>query len=131
MATDNTLQSYELMVIFTPVLAEEDYRGMQDRFSKMITDAGGEIVNNEAWGMRSLAYPIAKKTTGLYWLLEYRASTDLNARLEIQMNREESILRHMITRQDKYAVEYSNRRRGKHRDAAGQPASAETNIDNA
>jgi small subunit ribosomal protein S6 len=93
----STPQNYELVVIFTPVLAEDEYRGMQDRFTGIITDAGGEVVNNEAWGMRGLAYPIAKKTTGLYWLLEYRATTDVNARLEVQMNREESILRHMIT----------------------------------
>lgn len=123
-------QSYELMVIFTPVLAEEDYRAQQDRFTTLITEAGGEITASEVWGMRGLAYPIAKKTTGLYWLLEYRATTDLNARLEIQMNREESILRHMITRLDKYALAYSLRRRGKLKDAANQPA-AEPQFDNA
>ena len=134
-AAPQTMQSYELVVIFTPVLAEDEYKAMQDRFTGIITEAGGEIVNNEAWGMRGLAYPIAKKTTGLYWLLEYRATSDVNARLEVQMNREESLLRHMITRQDKYAQEYSQRRRGKLRDAAENPqretASAQTEFDNA
>lgn len=130
---NSTPQNYELVVIFTPVLAEDEYKTMQERFTGIITEAGGEVVNNEAWGMRGLAYPIAKKTTGLYWLLEYRVTTDVNARLELQMNREESILRHMITRQDKYAADYSLRRRGKLRDAANnpQPATAETQFDNA
>jgi len=138
MATTNntagaaSLQSYELVVIFTPVLSEEDFRGLQDRFTGIITEAGGEIVSAEPWGMRSLAYPIAKKTTGLYWLLEYRATTDVNARLEVQMNREESILRHMITRLDKYAQEYAQRRRGKVREAAENPQpAAETQTENA
>jgi small subunit ribosomal protein S6 len=116
MATDN-LQGYELMVIFTPVLAEEDYKAAQKKFSDFIKENGGTIVHTEAWGLRSLAYPIAKKTTGLYWLMEYKAATDVNAKLEIQMNRDETIMRHMVTRLDKYAQQYSERRRNKHANA--------------
>jgi small subunit ribosomal protein S6 len=112
MATKDTgLQNYELMVIFTPVLAEEDFKATQQRYSDMITSAGGKIVHSNPWGLRSLAYPIAKKTTGLYWVLEYQAMTDANAKLEIQMNRDESIMRHMITRLDKHAVAYNERKR--------------------
>ncbi len=116
MATEN-LQSYELMVIFTPVLAEEDFKNAQKKFSDFIKENGGNIVNANAWGLRSLAYPIAKKTTGLYWLVEYQASTDVNAKMEVQMNRDENVMRHMITRLDKYAVEYNAKRRAKHADA--------------
>ncbi len=112
MATQN-LQSYELMVIFTPVLAEDEYKAAQKKFADFIKENGGEIVHQNAWGLRSLAYPIAKKTTGLYWVLEYKAATDVNAKLEIQMNRDESIMRHMITRLDKYAVEYNAKKRNK------------------
>ncbi len=148
MATDNTTasvqpaaaaaatQSYELVTIFTPVLSEEEYRGLQTRLQDFITAAGGEISHTEAWGMRTLAYPIAKRTTGYYWLMEYRAGNDVNARLETQMNREESILRHMITRLDKYALEYAARRRGKLSERASEernnpaPATAEA-FDNA
>jgi small subunit ribosomal protein S6 len=115
MATENNndqkLQSYELMVIFTPVLAEEEYKSAQQKFSDIITSNGGSIVHSDAMGLRSLAYPIAKKTTGLYWLIEYQAPTDVNAKLEIQLGRDESIMRQMITRLDKYAVEYNDRRR--------------------
>lgn len=112
MATEN-LQSYELMVIFTPVLADEDYKGAQKKFADIIKDNGGEIIHQKAWGLRSLAYPIQKKTTGLYWVLEYQSSTDVNAKLEIQMNRDENVMRHMITRLDKYAVEYNTKKRNK------------------
>jgi len=112
MATKN-LQSYELMVIFTPVLAEDDYKAAQKKFSDFVTENGGEIVNSNPWGLRSLSYPIDKKTTGLYWVLEYNASTDLNHRMEIQMNRDENVMRHMITRLDKYAVTYNARKRNK------------------
>jgi small subunit ribosomal protein S6 len=112
MATQN-LQSYELMVIFTPVLAEEDYKNAQKKFADFVKENGGDIVHQDAWGLRSLAYPIAKKTTGLYWVMEFKADSELNAKLEIQMNRDENIMRHMITRLDKYAVEYNAKKRNK------------------
>ncbi len=113
MATTN-LQSYELMVIFTPVLAEEDYKNAQKKFADFVKELGGEITHQEAWGLRSLAFPIRKKTTGLYWLMEYKAPTDLNAKLEVQLNRDEHIMRHMTTHLDKYAEAYNLRRRNKH-----------------
>jgi small subunit ribosomal protein S6 len=117
MATEN-LQNYELMVIFTPVLAEEDFKAAQKKFSDFITDNGGNIVHQNPWGLRSLAYPIEKKTTGIYWVVEYKAPSDVNAKLEIQMNRDETVMRHMITRLDKYAVEYNAKKRTKLSEAA-------------
>jgi len=111
MATQN--QSYELMIIFTPVLAEDDFKAAQKKFADLIKENGGSIVHQDAWGLRSLAYPIAKKTTGLYWVMEYSAPTDVNAKLEIQMNRDENIMRHMITHLDMYAAAYNARKRNK------------------
>jgi len=111
MATQNNLQSYELMVIFTPVLAEDDFKAAQQKFADIIIANGGSITHSDPIGLRSLAYPIAKKTTGLYWLTEYMAPNDVNGKLEIQLNRDETIMRQMITRLDKYALEYNARRR--------------------
>ena len=105
------MNNYELMVIFTPVLSEDDYKAAQKKFSDLITDAGGEILNSNPWGLKSLAYPIAKKTTGLYWVMEYQAPSDFNEKLKIQLLRDESVLRHLVTRLDKYAVEYNHRRK--------------------
>ena len=113
MATQNNLQNYELMVIFTPVLSEEDYKNAQKKFTDFIKENGGNIVHQDAWGLRSLSYPIAKKTTGMYYTLEFQAPADVNAKLEIQMNRDETIMRHMITRLDKFAVAYNLRKRNK------------------
>lgn len=112
MATEN-LQDYELMVIFTPVLAEDEYKAAQKKYADFIKENGGKIVHENAWGLRSLAYPIDKKTTGLYWVLEYQADPQSNGTLEIQMNRDESVMRHMITKLDKYAVQYNARKRNK------------------
>ncbi len=114
------LQSYELMIIFTPVLSEDEYKGIQKKYADSIKENGGKVSHQNAWGLRSLSYPIQKKTTGLYWVAEYQAPADLNGKMEINMNRDENVLRHMITALDKYAVEYNNRKRSKTTEA--QPA---------
>ena len=101
------MQNYELMVIFTPVLSEEEYKSAQKKFTSFLTENGGNAVHENAWGLKSLAYPIQKKTTGLYWVLEYEAPSDFNEKLNVQLLRDESVLRHMFTSLDKYAVEYN------------------------
>ena len=99
------------MVIFTPVLSDDEFKSAQRKFTTLVTDNGGQIVAENAWGLKSLAYPIQKKTTGLYWVFEYQASSDFNEKLKIQLLRDESVLRHMVTKLDKYAVEYNNKKR--------------------
>jgi small subunit ribosomal protein S6 len=105
------MQNYELMVIFTPVLSEEEYKAAQKKYASLVTDNGGQVVHANPWGLKSLAYPIQKKTTGLYWVMEYKAPSDFNEKLKIQLLRDESVIRHMFTALDKYAVEYNERKR--------------------
>ena len=99
------------MVIFTPVLSEDEFRGAQKKYTTFITDNGGTVVAENPWGLKSLAYPIQKKTTGLYWVMEYQAPSDFNEKLKIQLLRDESVLRHLLTKLDKYAVEYNAKKR--------------------
>ena len=105
------MNNYELMVIFTPVLSDDEFKGAQKKFTAMITDNGGKIVSENAWGLKSLAYSIQKKTTGLYWVMEFTAPSDFNEKLKVQLLRDESVLRHLLTRLDKYAVEYNAKKR--------------------
>ncbi|HNB81457.1 MAG TPA: 30S ribosomal protein S6 [Chitinophagaceae bacterium] len=105
------MNSYELMVIFTPVLSTEEFNAATKNLKKFVTDQGGEVVGDDSWGLKSLAYPIAKKTTGLYYVMEFKAATAFNSRFTIQMNRDESIMRFMITALDKHAVAYNDRKR--------------------
>lgn len=105
------MNNYELMVIFTPVLSEEDYKAAQKKYTAFIKDHGGVVVHANPWGLKSLAYPIQKKTTGLYWVLEYNAPSSFNEQLKIQLLRDEHILRHMFTVLDKYAVVYNEKKR--------------------
>ena len=105
------MSNYELMVIFTPVLSEEEFKIAQKKYTDFVTDNGGMIVHSNPWGLKSLAYPIQKKTTGIYWVLEYSALSSFNEKLQIQILRDEQIIRHMATKLDKYAVEYNARKR--------------------
>jgi small subunit ribosomal protein S6 len=105
------MNNYELMVIFTPVLSDDEFRNAQKKYATLVTDNGGKIVSENAWGLKSLAYPIQKKTTGLYWVMEFIAPSDFNEKLKIQLLRDESVLRHMVTKLDKYAVEYNQKKR--------------------
>ncbi|HMF71111.1 MAG TPA: 30S ribosomal protein S6 [Flavitalea sp.] len=105
------MNNYELMVIFTPVLSDDEFKASQKKFTTFIKDNGGEVTHENPWGLKSLAYPIAKKTTGLYWVMEYSAPTDFNEKLKIQLLRDDNVMRHMFTVLDKYAVEYNGRKR--------------------
>jgi len=105
------MNNYELMVIFTPILSDDEFKAAQKKYTSLVTDNGGSIVSENAWGLKSLAYPIQKKTTGLYWVSEFIAPSDFNEKLKIQLLRDESVLRHMVTKLDKYAVEYNQKKR--------------------
>jgi small subunit ribosomal protein S6 len=105
------MKNYELMVIFTPVLSEDEFKAAQKKYTDFVTDNGGTVVHSNPWGLKSLAYSIQKKTTAIYWVLEFSASSDFNEKLKIQILRDEHILRHMVTALDKYAVEYNAKKR--------------------
>ena len=98
-------------MILNPVMSEEEVRTITAKYRGMVTDTGVSIVNEEAWGMRQLAYPIQKKTTGIYHLVEFTGPGDIVEQMEIQFKRDDVIMRQMITRLDKYAVEYNEKRR--------------------
>ena len=105
------MNNYELMVIFTPVLSDEEFKAEQKKYATLVKNGGGSVVAENAWGLKSLAYPIRKKTTGLYWVLEYTAPSDFNEKLKTQLLRDENVLRHLGTKLDKYAVEYNQKKR--------------------
>ena len=105
------MNHYELMVIFTPVLSDDDFKSTQKKYKKFIEDNKGTVIDSNPWGLKSLAYPIKKKTTGIYWVVEFEASAEFNEKLKIQLLRDENVMRHMITKLDKYAVEYNAKKR--------------------
>jgi small subunit ribosomal protein S6 len=107
------VNQYETVFILTPVLSEDQVKETVKTYEKLITDNGGEIVNRENWGMRKLAYPIQKKSTGFYNLFEYRVDGQFIESLEVQYKRDEKVLRFLTVKLDKHAIAYSEKRRKK------------------
>ena len=107
------MNNYETVFIVTPVLSEAQVQEVADKFQGIITENGGQIVNVENWGLKKLAYPIQKKTTGFYFLVEFEAEGTLINMLETNYRRDERIIRFLTFKQDKFAVEYSQKRRAK------------------
>ena len=83
---------YETVFIATPVLSENQMKEAVQKFKKVITDHKGEIVHEENWGLKKLAYPIQKKSTGFYYLIEFRGAGSLIEKLEVQYRRDERII---------------------------------------
>ena len=76
-------------------------------------DKGAEILNEEAWGLKKMAYAIQKKSTGFYCLIEFKAEPEVIKTLETGYRRDEKVIRFMTVKLDKYAVQYAEKRRNK------------------
>ena len=107
------MNQYETVFIATPVLSETQMKEAVAKFRDLITGNGGELIHEEDWGLRKLAYPIQKKSTGFYYLFEYKADASFITKLETEFKRDERIIRFMTVKLDKYAVEYSEKRKNK------------------
>ena len=105
------MNNYETVFILTPVLSDAQMKEAVEKFTTLLKAEGAEIVNEENWGLRKLAYPIDKKTTGFYQLVEFKANPETIAKLEIQFRRDERVIRFLTFRQEKYAAEYAAKRR--------------------
>ena len=105
------LKQYETVFIATPVLSDAQMKEAVAKSVKLITDNGGEIVYQEDWGLRQLAYPIQHKTTGFYYLIEFRADSQFVATLETQYHRDERIIRFLTVALDKNSIAYAEHRR--------------------
>ena len=107
------MNQYETVFILTPVLSDEQMKETVAKFKKLLTDKGAEILNEEAWGLKKMAYAIQKKSTGFYCLLEFKAEPSVIDRLETGYRRDERVIRYMTVKLDKHAVAYAEKRRAK------------------
>ena len=105
------MNQYETVFILTPVLSDEQAKETVAKFKDLLTRKGAEILNEESWGMKKLAYPIEKKSTGFYQLLEFKAEPEVIERLEIGFRRDERVIRYLTVKLDKYAAQYAEKRR--------------------
>jgi small subunit ribosomal protein S6 len=92
-------------------LSEDQAKDTVEKFVKVLKKANAEILNTESWGLKKMAYPINKKSTGFYNLIEFAAESGVINTLETEYRRDESIMRFLTTVLDKHALKYNERRR--------------------
>ncbi len=107
------MNQYETVFILTPVLSDEQMKETVAKFKDLLTKNGAEIVNEETWGMKKLAYNIQKKSSGFYCLFEFKAEPTIVKTLETGFRRDEKVIRFITVKLDKYAVAYAEKRRNK------------------
>jgi len=105
------LNHYETVFILTPVLSDLQMKEAVEKFKTILQENGATITNEENWGLRKLAYPIKKKSSGFYCLLQFDAEPSVVAVLETNYRRDERVIRYLTTRLDKYAYEYAEKRK--------------------
>ena len=128
------LKQYETVFIATPVLSDTQMKEAVAKYTDLIKANGGEIVYEEDWGLKQLAYPIQPKTSGFYYLIEFKADTQFVATLETQYHRDERIIRFLTVALDKNSIAYAEHRRqmragkaaAKAEEAPAEPAAVES-----
>ena len=119
------LKQYETVFIATPVLSEAQMKEAVAKYTQLIKENGGEVVYEEDWGLKQLAYPIEHKTSGFYYLIEFKAEPEFVNTLETQYHRDERIIRWLTVALDKDAVAYAARRRENRKAKAAAAVAAE------
>jgi small subunit ribosomal protein S6 len=105
------MNQYETVFILTPVLSDVQVKEAVEKFKGILAAEGAEIINEENWGMKKLAYQIEKKSTGFYQLLEFKAEPTVIDKLELNFRRDERVIRYITVKLDKYAAEYAAKRK--------------------
>ncbi len=123
------LNNYEAVFIMTPVLSEQQMKEAVDKFKTVLTNGGAEIVHEENWGLKKLAYPVQHKNTGFYQLFQFKADPSQIQKFEIELKRDERILRWLTVSLDKDALEYAQRRIAKRNGQATAEAAQVTSSE--
>ena len=107
------MSRYETVFILTPVLSDQQNKEATDKFTKILKGQKAKIHHQEDWGLKKLAYPIQKKSTGFYHLVEFEGEGNVIAELEVEMKRDERVLRFLTTKMDKHHIAFAEKRRSK------------------
>lgn len=119
------MNRYETVFILTPVLSDDQMKEAVQKFRGFLEDNNANVVNEELWGLRKLAYPIEKKSAGFYCLLEFEAEPSLIKKFETMYRRDERVIRFLTFRLDKHAAEYAEKRRKLRAQKASQTPAVE------
>ncbi len=118
------MNSYETVFILTPVLSEDQAKEAVQKYESDFKSFGAKIKHSENWGLKKMAYPIQKKSTGFYFLVQFEGEGTVIADIELMFKRDERILRFLTVKMDKDHVEYAEKRRARLGEKKSAPAEA-------
>jgi small subunit ribosomal protein S6 len=106
------MRNYEITFIVDPVLSGEEIKATAQTYVDLLTTGGCKIVHVNEMGLRQLAYPINKRTSGVYYCIEFEVENgEIIANLELALRRDERIMRFLSVKLDKYGVKYNEDKR--------------------
>lgn len=112
------MNQYETIFVMTPVLSDDQLKETVNDYKTFLKEKGAEIVKEDNWGLKKLAYPIKKKSTGFYHLFEFKAPGTAIAELEVAYGRDERLLRFITVKLDKHAIEFNAKSKGKKKETS-------------
>ncbi len=106
------MRHYEVNFIVNPVLSGDEVKSTAENIQKEIIAAGASIVHVDEMGLRQLAYAITKRSTGIYYCIEFACeSSEWLIKFELNLKRNENLMRFLTVKLDKYGVKYNDDKR--------------------
>ena len=105
------VKDYETILILTPTLSEEQTQSSIDRFRDFLQKQKAEIIHEDKIGIKKFAYPIQKKSMGIYHLFEFKAAPEAIMALETEYRRDEAVIRFLTVALDKHGIAYNEKKR--------------------
>lgn len=94
------MTKYELAVVVSAKLEEEDRAAVVEKAKALIERFGGQITNVDDWGKKRLAYEIQKMKEGFYYFIQFEAETSAPAEIESRMRIMDGVIRYLCVKQD-------------------------------
>ncbi len=109
------MRNYEVIFIIDPVLSGDEVKATAQKYITYIESVGSTIVHIDEMGLRPLAYTINKKSSGIYYCIEFQAANGAEiAKMELALKRDETILRFLTVALDKFGIQFNiDKRAGK------------------
>lgn len=106
------MKQYEVTFIIDPVLSGEQIKSIADKYVNFLTANNCSIVHIDEMGLRQLAYPINRRNSGVYYCIEFQSPDGVVINpLELNMRRDEQLLRFLTVALDKYGIKYNDDKR--------------------
>jgi small subunit ribosomal protein S6 len=109
---------YETVFILTPVLSDDQVKEAVTNVKDFLKKNGATVKHQESWGLKKLAYPIQNKSTGFYQLFEFEADGDFISKFELELKRDERMLRFLTVKMNKNHIEFAEKQRNKAAEAS-------------